>query len=220
MPMSDVVCLGRDAERDRRLRWARPGSSHDRNVRVARVALPAFVGALAAVLALAPLTQRAEMSFVLAKDRVDMASERMRVTQARYRGQDDKGQAFTLNAGSAVQATSKSPVVQLGNLSAQLVSASGTSTLAAPQARYNLDSEKLDVDGLLTYTSNDGYKLSTSNVAADLNTRQLSSDSPVTGEMPVGSFSAGNIRADLGTRTVTLGGRARLHIVQGAIRAR
>ena len=207
-------------DRDKRLRWARPGSSHDRHVRVARLAWPAFVGALAAVLALAPWTQRAEMSFVLAKDRVDMASERMRVTQARYRGQDDKGQAFTLNAGSAVQATSKSPVVQLGNLSAKLASATGTSTLVAPRARYNLDSEKLDVSGPLTYVSTDGYKLSTSNVAADLNTQQLSSDSPVTGEMPVGSFSAGNIRADLGTRTVTLGGRARLHIVQGAIRAR
>jgi lipopolysaccharide export system protein LptC len=218
--MSDAVRLGRDAERDRRLRWARPGSSHDRNVRVARVVLPAFVGALAAVLAIAPLTQRAEMSFVLAKDRVDMAMERMRVTQARYRGQDDKGQAFTLNAGTAVQATSKSPVVELGNLSAELASATGKSTLVAPQARYNLDSEQLDVNGPLTYSSTDGYKLSTSNVAADLNTRQLSSDAPVTGDMPVGRFSAGNIRADLGKRTVTLGGRARLHIVQGAIRAR
>jgi lipopolysaccharide export system protein LptC len=214
--MSDAASLGRD----KRMRWARPGSSHDRNVRVARVALPAFVGALAAVLAIAPLTQRAEMSFVLAKDSVAMAKERMRVTQAQYRGQDDKGQAFTLNAGSAVQTTSKVPVVELGKLSAELTSTTGLATLVAPQARYNLDTEKLDVNGPLTYSSADGYKLSTSNVGADLNTRRLSSASPVTGQMPLGSFSAGNISADLGARTVTLGGRARLHIVQGAIRAR
>lgn len=149
-----------------------------------------------------------------------MAKERMRVTQAQYRGQDDKGQGFVLNAGSAVQATSKEPVLQLGNLSAELFSATGPSTIAAPQARYNLDSEKLDVNGPLTYQSADGYKLSTSNVGADLNTRQLSSASPVAGQMPLGSFSAGTIKADLGARTVTLGGRARLHIVQGAIRAR
>jgi lipopolysaccharide export system protein LptC len=214
--MSKAATLGRD----KRMLWARPGSSHDRNVRVARVALPAFVGALAAVLAIAPLTQRAEMSFVLSKDRVAMAKERMRVTQAQYRGEDDKGQGFTLNAGSAVQTTSRVPVVELGKLSAELASTSGLATLVAPQARYNLDSEKLDVNGPLTYSSTDGYKLSTSNVAADLNTRQLSSASPVSGQMPLGSFSAGNIRADLGARTVTLGGRARLHIVQGAIRAR
>ena len=214
--MSEAAVL----DRDKRLRWARPGSGHDRNVRLARVGLPAFVGALAAVLAIAPLTQRAEVSFVLSKDKVAMAKERMRVSRAQYRGQDDKGQAFTLNAGSAVQATSRSPVVQLGELSADLASATGMATLVAPQASYNLDSEKLDVNGPLTYTSADGYKLQTSNVGADLNTRQLSSASPVSGQMPLGRFSAGNIKADLGARTVTLGGRARLHIVQGAVRAR
>jgi lipopolysaccharide export system protein LptC len=208
--MSEAAALGRD----KRLRWARPGSSHDRNVRVARVALPAFVGALAAILAIAPLTQRAEMSFVLSKDRVAMAKERMRVTQAQYRGQDDKGQGFVLNAGSAVQATSQVPVVQLGNLSAELQSDTGPATIVAPQARYNLDSEKLDVNGPMTYQSADGYKLSTSNVGADLNTRRVGSDSPVSGQMPLGTFSAGNIRVDLGARTVVLGGRARLHVRQ------
>ena len=214
--MSDAAGL----ERDRRLLWARPGSSHDRNVRIARVALPAFVGALAAILGITPLNQRAEVSFVLSKDRVGMAKERMRVTQAQYRGQDDKGQAFVLNAGTAVQATSRVPVVQLGDLSAELASTNGLAKIIAPQARYNLDSEKLDVNGPLTYQSADGYKLSTSNVGADLHTRLLSSTSPVAGQMPLGTFSAGYIRADLTTRVVTLGGRARLHIVQGAVRAR
>ena len=214
--MSDAAGL----ERDRRLLWARPGSSHDRNVRIARVALPAFVGALAAILGITPLNQRAEVSFVLSKDRVAMAKERMRVTQAQYRGQDDKGQAFVLNAGTAVQATSRVPVVQLGDLSAELASTTGLAKIIAPQARYNLDSEKLDVNGPLTYQSADGYKLSTSNVGADLHTRLLSSTSPVAGQMPLGTFSAGYIRADLNTRVVTLGGHARLHIVQGAVSAR
>ncbi len=206
-------------ERDQRMLWARPGSLHDQHVRVARVALPAFVGALAAMLAITPLTQRAEVSFVLSKERVAMAKERMRVTQAKYRGQDDKGQDFVLNAGSAVQVTSKVPVVVLGKLSAELAGSTGVSTIVAPQARYNLDTERLDVNGPLSYQSGDGYKLSTSNVAADLNTRTLSTTSPVTGQMPLGSFSAGSLTADLGARTVTLGGRARLHIVQGAVRA-
>jgi len=214
--MSDAAALNRD----RRTDWARPGSSHDRMVAVARVVLPAAVGGLAAFLAIAPLTKRAEVSFVLAKDRVAMARERMRVTSAQYRGQDDKGQAFVLNAGSAVQATSKVPVVALGDLSAQLQSDSGPATLTAPRAKYNLDNQKLLVDGPLTYATTDGYRLSTANVAADLNSRKLASTAPVEGQMPLGSFSAGNISADLAARTVTLGGRARLHIVQGAVRGR
>ena len=208
------------ASRDKRLKWARPGSSHDRLVKAASIALPSAVGALAAVLAISPLAQRKELSFVLAKDRVAMAPERMRVAQAQYRGQDDKGQAFTLDAGSAVQANSKTSIVQLGKLSARLDMASGPATLSAPNARYDMDAEKLMVDGPLTVDSADGYHLSTSNVGADLKTRTLSSVAPVTGQMPLGSFSAGTIRADLGARTIRLGGRAHLHIVQGGARAR
>ncbi len=207
-------------QRDRRIRWARPGSRHDRHVAIARVALPSLVGALAAILAIAPLTKRVEVSFVLAKDRVAMATERMRVTTARYRGQDDKGQAFVLNAGSAVQPSSRDPVVQIGDLSAQLTSADSVATITAPRARYNLDAETLDVNGPIVFQTTDGYRLATRNVAADLNTRLIESTSPVEGSMPLGRFSAGSMKADLDARTVTLGGRARLHIVQGAARAR
>jgi lipopolysaccharide export system protein LptC len=41
---------------------------------------------------------------------------------------------------------------------------------------------------------------------------------PVEGRLPLGNFSAGRFRVDLGTRTVVLDGRARLHIKQGVIR--
>ena len=206
--------------RDRRIDWARPRSGHDRSVGMARVALPSAVGALAALLAMTPLAHREEMSFVLAKDRVAMAHERMRVARAQYRGQDDKGQAFTLNAGSALQASSKNPVVQLGDLSGRLDLSNGPATLVAPAARYDMDAAKLQVDGLLTVTGADGYRLTTRNVAADLNTRTLSSNTAVAGQMPLGSFTAGNMRADLASHTVSLGGRVHLHIVQGGARAR
>lgn len=214
--MSDAAVL----TRDKRMAWARPGSSHDRNVGIARVALPSGVGALAAVLAIAPLTKRTEVSFVLDKSKVEVARERMRVTRAQYRGQDDKGQGFLLNAGSAVQATSKVPVVRLGDLSAFLATDTGPATIVAPRANYDLDAEKLQVVGPLTFQTQDGYRLLTSNVGADLNTRKLSSSEPVSGQMPLGTFSAGNMSADLAARTVTLGGRARLHIVQGGARAK
>ncbi len=214
--MADLAARGRD----QRLLWARPGSAHDRNVRIARLALPMFVGALAAILAVAPLTKRAEISFVLAKDKVAMASERMRVEKAKYRGQDDKGQPFTLSAGSALQASSKTPVVQLGNLSASIQTDNGPASLVAPKAAYDMDAEHLRVDGPLLVTGADGYRLTTSNVGADLKTRTIQSTSAVDGQMPLGHFTANSLNADIGTRTITLGGRAHLHIVQRAVRAR
>lgn len=212
--MSDV------AKRRRNLRqiWALPGSSHDRVVRIARVILPAGIGVLTAFLAIAPLTMSSDISFVLAKDKVEVAKERMRVSQAVYRGEDSKGQAFALRAGSAVQATSRDPVVQLNDLSAQIALAEGPATLRANRGRYDMDSERVAIDGPVLFQSTDGYGLTTRDVTVDMKSRSLASRGAVDGKMPLGTFSADKMSADLSQRIVTLEGRARLHIVQGASR--
>lgn len=206
--------------RDRRQVWARPGSAHDRRVRLAGIVLPTAIGALAAILVIAPLTTRGEISFVLAKDKVEVAAERMRGTGARYRGADDKGQPFQLRAGSAVQRTSKVPVVEMSDISAEITLADGPARLVAPRADYNLDQERMQVVGPLRVEGAGGYKISTRDVGVDLKTRSIASNARVDGRMPLGSFSADRMRADLDRRTVTLDGRARLRIEQGRVRAR
>ena len=207
-----------DRSRDLRQRWAVPGSSHDRAIRLLRIALPMGIGALFAFMTIAPLTIVGEMSFLLDKNRVEVAKERLRVTEALYRGEDSRGRSFALRAGSAVQATSSEPVVRLSDLSASLSMADGPALLRADRARYNMDEEKVAVDGPVTYQSADGYRLVTRDVNIDLTTRRLASQGPVEGRMPLGTFSAARLSADLPDRVVRLEGRARLHIVQGAAR--
>lgn len=198
--------------------WAAPGSSHDRLIRVLRIVLPASIGVLGAALVFAPLSVRSEISFVLDKNKVAIAKERMRVTAATYRGEDGKGQPFEMRAGSAVQASSSNPIVQLKDLSAQIGLAEGPATLVANNGRYNMDSNVVMVDGPMRFTTTDGYRIDTRDVAVGLQTKKLASGGPITGQMPLGHFSADRIAADLSTRTVSLTGRARLHIVQGRAR--
>ncbi len=209
-----------EKERDGRRRWASPASAHDRRVRWAMIGLPSAIGALAALLVIAPALSRNEISFTLAKDKVEKARERMRVSRAEYRGEDDKGRAFHLSAGEAVQATSATPVVALSDLAAQITLDGGPTRLTAPRAAYNMEHDRIDVRGPLLLRSEDGYTLNTANVAIDLRTRRMASDAAVTGTTRLGDFSAGRMRADLDARTVTLEGGARLHIIQGAARAR
>jgi lipopolysaccharide export system protein LptC len=201
-----------------RQRWAQPGGVHDFIVKLSRIILPSAVGVLAVILALAPLGSRGDISFVLAKDTVEMARERMRVTAAVYRGEDSKGRPFTIRAGSAVQVSSRDPVVRLRDLSAQISMAEGPATLSAGQGRYDMDSEMVRVVGPLRFSTADGYSLETRDVTVGLKSRQLVSGGAVEGQMPLGTFSAGQMRADLDARTVTLDGRAHLHINQGTIR--
>src|SRR5690606_35209767 len=115
-----------DLDRTMRQLWAASGSSHDRVVRILRFGLPLVIGVVAAVLVFSPFTQRTEVSFLLAKDKVAVAQERMKVTRAEYRGQDSKGQPFALIAGSAVQKSSAEPIVRLSQLSGAIRLDDGT----------------------------------------------------------------------------------------------
>jgi lipopolysaccharide export system protein LptC len=214
--MSDAAVLNRD----KRIVWARPGSSHDHLIRALKLVLPVVIGALAAVLIIAPLAKRSEISFLLAKDKVDLAKERMRVTEALYRGEDAKGHPFSLHAGGAVQKTSKVPVVEMQDLSARITLDNGPAILRTANASYDMDRETVRMPGDLLFESIDGYRMTTRGVGLDLKARKLVSDGAVAGRMPLGSFTGDHMVADLNARTVSLNGRARLHIVQGAARAR
>lgn len=202
-------------ERSARQIWARPNGSHDRLVQMLRRGLPAGIGLLGLFLILAPVTSpNGDVSFMLAKDSVSMARERLRVTAATYRGEDSKGRPFEITAGSAVQRSSQEPVVRLSNLIARLDLEEGPATLSANAGRYDMEREIVAVDGPLRFETADGYRVEANNVAVGLKSRKLESVSRVDGVLPLGSFSAGGIQADLKARTVTLKGRARLHIVQ------
>ena len=206
------------AERVVKQRWAEPGSAHDRLVRWSKVALPAAVGVLVAVLALAPLSQKGDVSFILDKKKVDNAPERMRVEAARYIGTDDKGQRFTISAKHAVQRSSDVPIVDINGMFAQLSLAQGPLSIAANNGRYDLDSQKIAISGPVRVVGPDGYRLETRDVTVDLKQRKLASAGPVSGQMRLGQFQAGQLQADLGARTVVLNDGARLKIVQGAVR--
>jgi lipopolysaccharide export system protein LptC len=210
--MSDAATVARAR------RWASPGSAHDWLIGLLKVALPVAVGLLLAYLALAPLSKGPEISFLLDKDKVEVAPERMRVQSAQYRGQDSDGRPFILRADRAVQATSNEPVVEITDMSAQIGLGSGPARIAAGHARYDMAAQQVDVAGPILVTAADGYRLETHDVTVDLNNRSLASRGPVDGRMPLGTFSADRLRADLGARTVVLDGRARLHIVQGGVR--
>ena len=199
-------------------RWAVPGSAHDRLVRWAKILLPSAVGALIAILAVAPLGKKNDVSFILDKKKVENAPEQLRVEQAHYTGTDDKGQQFMIVADRAIQPSSDVPVVDISGMFARLNLQQGPLLVAANQGRYNLDTQKVNVDGPVKVVGGDGYRLATRDVTVDLKRRHLASDGPVAGSMRLGEFQAGQLQADLGTRTVVLDHGARLKIVQGAVR--
>ena len=64
-----------------------------------------MIGVVLAFLVFAPLEEKQEVSFLLEKDKVERAEERMRVQAAQYRGQDNQGRPFVLDARAGAAAT-------------------------------------------------------------------------------------------------------------------
>lgn len=214
------MSLQAEQQRDHRRLWALPGGSHDRLVTTLKAALPVAIGVLAAFLATAPFSGTSEVSFVLDKNKVEVARERMRVTEALYRGEDSKKQPFSLRAGSAVQKSSREPVVDLNDMSARILLSDGPAVLDARRGRYDMQTEKVAIDGPVQFQSAGGYRLTTRDVNIDLRKREMRSQGRVDGRMPIGTFTADHLEADLSERTVTLNGRARLRIEQNGLKGR
>lgn len=206
--MSEVA----DRLQSQRRAWAHPGSHHDKMVRGALYVLPVIIGVLAAFLILSPIFSGGDVSFVLDKNKVDVAGERLRLQSAEYRGEDAKGQTFKLTAGSAVQKSSSEPIVQLNDLAAQIIFPEGPADLRADKGRYNMQSDQVAVDGPISFRTSDGYTLETHDATVDLKTRRMQSGGAVSGRTPMGVFSGNKLTADLEQRTVRIDGNARLRI--------
>ena len=206
-----------DQIRDQRRAFAAPGSTLDRAVRVLAVALPALVGAVLAAMLIAPLSPRGEVSFILDRNKVDVAEDRLRVDNAMYRGQDKKGRPFSLSAGEAIQARASVPVVRMQDLTARLLLSDGPAVLSAPAGRYDLDGQRVLIDGVVSFVAADGSRLSARGVKIDLPQRSLVSTGRVEGTGQAGDFGADGMHADLDTRTVSLDGNAKLRMVPGRV---
>ena len=207
-----------DQIRDRRRALAAPGSPLDKTVKLLAVALPALVGAVAATMLIAPLSPRGEISFLLDRNKVATAEDRLRVDDAMYRGSDNDGRPFSLTAGSAVQRSADVPRVELTDLTARMRLSGGPAVLLAPAGRYDIERQLVAVDGAVRFATSDGYRMTVSNVSIDLPRRVVFGTGGVEGAIPAGTFSADTIRADLEARVLTLAGNARLRMVPGELR--
>ena len=142
----------------------------------------------------------------------------MRVEEARYVGEDNRGQKFSIEAKSAIQRSSDIPIVDIDGMMARLGLAQGPLVIMANFARYDLDLQKIAIRGPVRVIGPDGYRLETADVRVDLKERHLESPGRVAGQRRLGRLTAGSLSADLDERKVVLGNGARLKIVQGAVR--
>jgi len=212
------MTIAADRIRTKRQAFAAPGSALDRTLRILAVAMPAAIGVMAALMLITPLGPRGEVSFLLDRNKVAVAGDRLRVDNAMYRGNDSEGRPFSLLAGEAVQSSNSVPRVELRELAARIALSEGPAVLSADTGVYDIEDEQLRIPGLVEFSAADGYRMDARNVLIDLPSRTMTSDGRVSGALPAGTFSADSIVADLDQRVVALDGNARMRMVPGKMR--
>ena len=204
--------------RSRRQHFAAPGGSHDKLVHFLARALPMAVGVVAALMVITPLSPRGEISFLLDRNEVAVIQERLRVDNALYRGQDSLGRPFSLTAGEAVQRSSAEGIVRMEDLVARLLMNEGPARVEAEGGQYDINAEVVDIRGTMRMEAADGYRMRVSGVSLDLKDKTVEGAGGVEGAIPAGTFEAERLDADLGERTLTLSGNARLRMEPGKLR--
>jgi len=191
-----------------------PGGPRDTWVAVAKVAFPVAALILGVLLVILPLTMSQEFSFLLSKDSAMKAGERMRVAEATYRGETERGEAFRIRAESGVQKTSAVPVVVLSGLSAEIDRADGLARVTAPSGEFFINENRVVVNGPVAIRSQGGFTLDGDRIEVDIDAGMVRSTEPVSGRLPMGAFRSNGFEADLEGRTVVMDGGVRLRIVQ------
>jgi len=90
----------------------------------------------------------------------------------------------------------------------------GPTQIIANQGRYNMDTQKVAIDGPVVLTAANNYRVTTRDVLVDMTAKTAVSRAPVDGTMKLGTFSGNRLVADLNDHTVVLDGGARLHIAR------
>jgi lipopolysaccharide export system protein LptC len=204
--------------RERRKAFAKPDGSHDRLVSWLGKLLPAGVGVVVALMVVSPFSQRGEVSFLLDRNKVAIAEDRLRVDNAMYRGQDSHGRPFSITAGEAVQRSASDTIVHMHDMVARILLDDGPAMLSAESGSYDFDAEKVAIDGSVRFQAADGYRMVARDVSVYLDDKTMIGEGAVDGAIPAGTFSADRIVANLQDRTITLEGHARLRMAPGELR--
>lgn len=188
-----------------------PGSPLDRRIALLKRALPVSAAALFVIVLAMTFSQTNELSFMVSRDKVQPANERIRAEDSVYRGVDQSGRPFSVRAGSAIQRSAAVAEVELTGISATMALPNGPAVIAAPSGRLELGSSLLTVAGPVN-AKQAGFTIGSGAVTIDLTRGTAASNLPVAGRIPIGAFRAGGLTADIGAESVTLTGGVALRI--------
>jgi lipopolysaccharide export system protein LptC len=176
---------------------------------VAKLMLPSLALLLLVSIAIWPQVQHQLQSSRLAYRRISSDIENGRLTDARYRGVDERGRPYAFTATSALQVTPER--INLTQPKGDIVTESGAWVmLQADQGVFLQHSNKLDLSGHVVLYRDDGTTLRTATASVDLKQGAASGADTVSVEGPFGTLDASGFTAVDKAAVIQFTGPARM----------
>jgi lipopolysaccharide export system protein LptC len=135
---------------------------------------------------------------------------------ARFAGRDERNRQFIVTAETATQSIADDDMIDLRNITANIVLANGARvTIDADAGRLRREDKLLSLSGTVNLNHDRGYALRTTSVDIDLDEKTASGTAPVTGSGPDGEVSADGFRIAEDGNVIELVGRSKLRIDGG-----
>lgn len=200
-----------DPARVHRRRARQPAGSTGRRtrfVKIMRLLLPLFAGALIALVALWPQFLERQVSFRLGLTDIEIAEKGgQSLINARIEGIDGKDRPFTVTATSVAQLKNGLADVALAEPKADIELHNGTwLALTAEAGQFRRRGQTLSLTGRVNIFHDSGYEFKTETAVIDMTRAIAYGDSPVAGQGPLGGLEAEGFRVvDGGDRVVFMG---------------
>jgi lipopolysaccharide export system protein LptC len=145
-----------------------------------------------------------------------------RMINPHYMATDQKGQPYQIGAEWAKQRTNTLADLDAPHGSMTMVEGQ-TFNVKAKSGVYDSEGKVLGLNGDVTLTSTDGYRIKTAKAHVTLNTKVIEGDDYIEGEGPTGSMRGQNgfkVETRAGGKVVTLKGPSRVVISGAAMKSR
>lgn len=165
---------------------------------VLKFALPALVAALLLVIVLWPQVAAQHVPFrIQIIDKIVSGEQNDRTTMlnARYDGQDGKGQPYSLTADQAIQMAAVEDLIELELPKGDIALDDGTwVALNAEEGLYNRFASLLDLEGGVSLFHDRGFEIVTQSAQIDLEAGTARGYRPVKGHGPEGTIDSEGFR--------------------------
>jgi lipopolysaccharide export system protein LptC len=165
-------------------------------------ALPMGAAALLAAVFAYSLQPRLQdgKKLALTFQRLHIVNNDLMMTKPRLTGTDGQGNPYVVTAEEAIQDTHNAKLARLRKVDADVTMKNGQwLNLTATQGWLDDAKQKLWLWGVIDAFSDNGFEVHTTASAIDMLTGGVVGNRPVTGQGPMGTFSADRFKIDRGT---------------------